>query len=227
MARFPLPVPAPGHVRVAPSLLAADFARLADEVQRIAAAGADVLHLDIMDGHFVPNLTIGPALVEALRRTSSLPFDVHLMVSHPSRFVTPFAEAGADSITFHVECADPVADVLARIRAAGCATGLSVRPNTPADALLPWLDQIDLVLVMTVEPGYGGQAFMPEMLPKIRTLRQAITQGQRPVYLEVDGGIGPKNVAEVVAAGADLLVAGTSVFRAADPAAAIRALQHA
>ena len=227
MARFPLPVPAPGHVRVAPSLLAADFARLADEVQRIAAAGADVLHLDIMDGHFVPNLTIGPALVEALRRTSSLPFDVHLMVSHPSRFVTPFAEAGADSITFHVECADPVADVLARIRAAGCATGLSVRPNTPADALLPWLDQVDLVLVMTVEPGYGGQAFMPEMLPKIRTLRQAINQGQRPVYLEVDGGIGPKNVAEVVAAGADLLVAGTSVFRAADPAAAIRALQHA
>ena len=227
MARFPLPVPAPGHVRVAPSLLAADFARLADEVQRIAAAGADVLHLDIMDGHFVPNLTIGPALVEALRRTSALPFDVHLMVSHPGRFVTPFAEAGADSITFHVEGADPVAEVLARIRAAGCATGLSVRPNTPADALLPWLDQIDLVLVMTVEPGYGGQAFMPEMLPKIRTLRQAINQGQRPVYLEVDGGISPKNVAEVVAAGADLLVAGTSVFRAADPAAAIRALQHA
>jgi len=225
MARFPLPVPAPGHVRVAPSLLAADFARLADEVQRIAAAGADVLHLDIMDGHFVPNLTVGPALVEALRRTSSLPFDVHLMVSHPSRFVTPFAEAGADSITFHVECADPVAEVLARIRAAGCATGLSVRPNTPVAGLLPWLDQIDLVLVMTVEPGYGGQAFMPEMLPKIRTLRQAINQGQRPVYLEVDGGISPKNVAEVVAAGADLLVAGTSVFRAADPAAAIRALQ--
>ncbi|MEI8080149.1 MAG: ribulose-phosphate 3-epimerase, partial [bacterium] len=126
-----------------------------------------------------------------------------------------------------VECADPVAEVLARIRAAGCATGLSVRPNTPADALLPWLNQIDLVLVMTVEPGYGGQAFMPEMLPKIRTLRQAINQGQHPIYVQVDGGIGPKNVAAVVAAGADLLVAGTSVFRAADPAAAIRALQHA
>lgn len=225
MARFPLPVPAPGHVRVAPSLLAADFARLADEVRRIAAAGADMLHLDIMDGHFVPNLTLGPALVEALRRASSLPFDVHLMVSHPGRFVTPFAEAGADSITFHVECADPVPEVLARIRAAGCATGLSVRPQTPAAALLPWLDQVDLVLVMTVEPGYGGQAFMPEMLPKIRALRQAINQGQRPVYLEVDGGIGPQNVAEVIAAGADLLVAGTSVFRAADPAAAIRALR--
>ena len=225
MARFPLPVPAPGHVRVAPSLLAADFARLADEVRRIAAAGADMLHLDIMDGHFVPNLTLGPALVEALRRASSLPFDVHLMVSHPGRFVTPFAEAGADSITFHVECADPVPEVLARIRAAGCATGLSVRPQTPAAALLPWLDQVDLVLVMTVGPGYGGQAFMPEMLPKIRALRQAINQGQRPVYLEVDGGIGPQNVAEVIAAGADLLVAGTSVFRAADPAAAIRALR--
>ena len=227
MSRFPLPAPAPGHVRVAPSLLAADFARLAEEIHRIEEAGADILHLDIMDGHFVPNLTFGPALVAALRRTSSLPFDVHLMVSHPGHFVAPFAEAGADGITFHVECADPVPEVLACIRAAGCATGLSVRPKTTAGALLPWLDQVDLVLVMTVEPGYGGQAFMPEMLPKIRALRQAINRGKRPVHLEVDGGIGPNNVGGVVAAGADLLVAGTSVFRAPDPAAAIRALQHA
>ncbi|MFA5205998.1 MAG: ribulose-phosphate 3-epimerase [Lentisphaeria bacterium] len=225
MSHFPLPVPAAGRVRVAPSLLAADFARLAEEVRRVAEAGAEVLHLDIMDGHFVPNLTIGPALVEALRKTTTLPFDVHLMVSHPSRFVTPFAEAGADGITFHVECADPVTETLAQIRAAGCATGLSVRPKTPATALLPWLNQLDLVLVMTVEPGYGGQAFMPDMLPKIRDLRQAIDRTGRPVHLEVDGGVGPKNVAEVVAAGANLLVAGTSVFRAADPAAAIRTLR--
>lgn len=224
MARFPLPVPAPGHVRVAPSLLAADFARLADEVQRIAAAGADVLHLDIMDGHFVPNLTIGPALVEALRRTSALPFDVHLMVSHPGRFVTPFAEAGADSITFHVEGADPVAEVLARIRAAGCATGLSVRPNTPADALLPWLDQIDLVLVMTVEPGYGGQHFIYEMLDKIEAIRGMLRDDQR---LEVDGGINPQTARLCAQKGADVFVAGENIFGSHDIAAAIADLRSA
>lgn len=213
MSRFPLPQPAPGRIQLAPSLLAADFSCLRDEVQRVENAGADMLHLDVMDGHFVPNLTIGPALVQALRRVCSLPFDVHLMLDRPELLLGSFVAAGADAITIHVEAACDVAATLAAIRAAGCAAGLSLRPRTSAHALLPYLAAVDLLLVMTVEPGYGGQAFMADQVPKIRELRKLIAAADHPIHLQVDGGITAETATQVVEAGADLLVAGTSVFR--------------
>lgn len=220
----PLPLPQPGTILVAPSLLASDFGRLADEVRRVETAGADVLHLDVMDGHFVPNLTIGPALVEAVRKNSAMPFDVHLMLEHPEQFVDAFVKAGADHITVHVESRADLPAVLRAIRAAGCTTGLSLRPRTPAAAILPYLPLLDLVLVMTVEPGFGGQSFMEDQIPKIKELHEAIASRGTPVHLEVDGGVGSATAPRVVAAGANLLVAGTSVFRAPDAAAAIAAL---
>ncbi len=220
MSSHPLPAPVPGRILIAPSLLAADFGQLAAEVRRIEEAGADVLHLDVMDGHFVPNLTIGPALVEALRRESRLPFDVHLMVECPDRFVTSFIQAGADQVTIHVEAQSGVGATLAAIHAAGATAGLALRPQTPASALLPFLGQIELILVMTVEPGFGGQPFMEDQLAKIAEFRRAVAASGRPVHIEVDGGIGVANAARVVAAGADLLVAGTSVFRAKNGVAA-------
>ena len=199
---------------IAPSLLAADFSRLGDDIRAADTAGADVLHVDIMDGHFVPNLTIGPPVVAALRDVSSLPFDVHLMLTHPEQYVAPFVQAGADNITIHVEIEGDVAECLRDIRQKGCTAGISLRPATPAASLLPYLNQIDLILVMTVEPGFGGQAFMPEMLPKIREIRACLDRARLPVHLEVDGGIDANTAPQVVAAGANLLVAGTSVFRA-------------
>ena len=225
-SQHPLPSASVSRVLIAPSLLAADFTRLGDEVRLIEEGGADVLHVDVMDGHFVPNLTLGPPLVESLRRVSGLPFDVHLMVTNPELFVVPFAKAGADHITVHVEIATPIPALLEAIHAAGCTAGISLRPKTPAAAVLPYLDQLDLILVMSVEPGFGGQAFMPEVLPKIRELRQAITASGRPIHLQVDGGVGPANVATIKEAGINLLVGGTSVFRSPDgAAAAIRRLR--
>ncbi len=205
---------------MAPSILAADFSRLGDEVRAAEAAGADLLHVDVMDGHFVPNLTVGPPLVAALRRSSNLPFDVHLMVTNPARFVAPFATAGADHLTVHVESADDPAQVLAAICAAGCSAGISLRPRTPAEAVFPYLKLVRLVLVMTVEPGFGGQAFMADMVPKIARIRQEIAATGADVLLEVDGGINPDTARIAVAAGADVLVAGTSVFHAGDGIAA-------
>jgi len=233
-------IPPPGSARrplsgldyrrllVAPSLLAADFARLGEEIRRVADAGADVLHLDIMDGHFVPNLTIGPPVIDKLRPMTNLPFDVHLMLTNPRSFVGPFAAAGADHLTIHVECADDLAATFSEIRRAGGSAGISLRPATPAAAVIPWLPQVDLVLVMTVEPGFGGQSFMPDQLPKIRELRRAIAACGRPVHLEVDGGIAAGTVSRVAAAGANLMVAGTAVFRHPDGAArAIAQLREA
>lgn len=205
---------------MAPSILAADFGRLGDEARAAEAAGADLLHVDVMDGHFVPNLTVGPPVVAALRRSSNLPFDVHLMVTNPARFVAPFATAGADHLTVHVESADDPATVLAAICAAGCSAGISLCPRTPAEAVFPYLKLVRLVLVMTVEPGFGGQAFMADMVPKIARIRQEIAATGADVLLEVDGGINPDTARIAVAAGADLLVAGTSVFHAGDGIAA-------
>lgn len=208
------------RVLVAPSLLAADFAFLANEVQRIEEAGADLLHLDVMDAHFVPNLTMGPALISALRKHSSLPFDTHLMLSRPLQYIGSFVNAGSDHITFHVESDDDPLAVIAAIREQGASVGVSVKPKTPASAVAALMDKIDLVLVMSVEPGFGGQSFMSEVVPKVAELRAMANQVNPRIHIEIDGGIGGETAPAAVAQGANMLVAGTSVFRAPDGAAA-------
>lgn len=205
------------RVLVAPSLLAARYDRLAEEVKAVEEAGAEVLHLDIMDGHFVPNLSFGADLVKALRPPSRMLFDVHLMIDDPLEYAPRFRDAGADHITFHVEAAgEDTGKVVDAIHELGCSAGLSLRPGTPASALLPYLSQIEMVLVMTVEPGFGGQSFHPEQLPKIRAFRDAIDGAGLTTRLEVDGGVAEKTAALCREAGADVLVAGSSVFRCAD-----------
>ncbi len=199
-------------VRIAPSILAADFARLGEEVRALEDAGADFIHIDVMDGHFVPNLTVGPALVQALRPYSSLPFDVHLMISPVDDFVPKFAEAGADIITVHAEAGPDVAGTIALIKKQGKKAGISLNPGTAAEAVGPVLAEVDLILVMSVYPGFGGQTFMASQLDKIRTMRGRIDASGRCIDLEVDGGITPDTAAQAVAAGADLLVAGTATF---------------
>ncbi|MBI2104900.1 MAG: ribulose-phosphate 3-epimerase [Candidatus Omnitrophica bacterium] len=213
------------RIIVAPSLLACDFGRLAEEVRQVEAAGADWLHVDVMDGHFVPNLTIGPAVVEAIRRSSRVPLDVHLMLDRPQEFLTPFLDAGAHYLTVHVEAEglrteSVLRKALEAIRGAGAKAGLSLRPRTSAEALQPFLDAVDLVLVMTVEPGFGGQAFMPEAMPKVRKLREAFAGD-----LAVDGGINALTGRACREAGANVLVAGTSIFRAPSYQDAIRSLR--
>lgn len=197
----------------APSILAADFAKLGDEIKRVEDAGADLIHIDIMDAHFVPNLTIGPSVVKSIRKITSLPFDVHLMLTNPLPFVKPFAEAGADNITFHIECNNDIEETIAAIRNEGCSVGLSLRPKTQAETIIPYLEKIDLVLVMTVEPGFGGQSFMADMMPKVKKFREAINKTTRPVHLEVDGGIDSNSVYTVAKTGANMMVAGTYIFR--------------
>ncbi|RMG11231.1 MAG: ribulose-phosphate 3-epimerase [Planctomycetota bacterium] len=208
---------------VAPSILSADFARLADEAERMKASGADWLHVDVMDGHFVPNLTVGPPVVKALRGVSELPLDCHLMIEDPFAYAPRFVDAGAHGITFHVEVGGDLRGLCERIRAAGVRAGAALKPATPPDAVFDLLDVLDMVLVMTVEPGFGGQAYMADMGPKISAVREAI--GERPVDLQVDGGLNPETVRHAAAAGANVIVAGSAVFRAPDAAAAIEALR--
>ncbi len=221
------------RTRIAPSILSADFARLGDEVKAITAAGADYIHIDVMDGHFVPNLTIGPAVVEALRPHSTLPFDVHLMISPVDPYVPAFAKAGADIITVHPEAGPHLHRTVQLIKSLGKKAGVSLNPATPPSALDGVLDDIDLILVMTVNPGFGGQTFITGQLDKIRTLRQridALTAGNgRAIDLEVDGGINEETARQAVGAGADVLVAGTASFAggAAAYAANIRRLRQA
>ncbi|MBV9734336.1 MAG: ribulose-phosphate 3-epimerase [Acidisphaera sp.] len=214
-------------VIVAPSLLAADFSRLAEEAKAVEAAGADWLHLDVMDGHFVPNISFGPLVLRALRRHVRLPFDVHLMIAPADPFLDDFAAAGADHITVHVEAGPHLHRSLQRIRGLGKAAGVALNPATPVESVAYVLDAIDLVNVMTVNPGFGGQKFLAGQLPKIAALRRMIDAAGRRIALEVDGGIDPASARAAVEAGADTLVAGTAIYAAADYAGAIAALRPA
>lgn len=215
-------------ITVAPSLLAADFSRLADELKAIEDAGAEVLHLDIMDGHLVPNISFGPPVIKALRRHCRLPFDTHLMITDPLKYLKAFADSGSNSITFHIECADDPDEVIGEIHNLGMTAGITLKPGTAAADIIPFLDRVDLVLVMSVEPGFGGQSFMADMMPKVTEIRNAIRACGRSVHLEIDGGIDEKTVFTAAAAGAAMMVAGTAVFRHPQgPAEAIRRLRLA
>jgi len=214
---------APESALIAPSILSADFAHLGDECRQVLEGGADLLHLDVMDGHFAPNLTMGPALCAAIARELPSAFlDVHLMVTDPERFVDPFVKAGAHHLTFHIEAVPEPAHLARRIRSADLTAGLAINPATPVDAVLPWLDHFDLILVMSVVPGFSGQAFKPEVLGKVRRIAEELRTEQR---LEMDGGIGPANAPECCASGCDVLVAATAIFGERDRRAAVRALR--
>lgn len=202
----------PGGLRLAPSILSADFARLGSQIQEVEAAGADWIHVDVMDGHFVPNLTMGPAVVEACRRATRLPLDVHLMVEEPSRFLEAFADAGADHLTIHIEACPHVHQVIQSIREMGRRAGISLNPGTPPEAVREILPLVDIVLVMSVNPGYSGQQFIEAVLPKIQTLRRWIEEGRFAAVIEVDGGIDAATAPLAAGAGAEVFVAATAVF---------------
>lgn len=208
-------------MKIAPSLLAADFSALGEEVRRVA--GADLLHIDVMDGHFVPNLSVGPQIVAALRDKSRLPFDVHLMLSHPERYIPVFCKAGADRVSVHVECEEDTGRLLSVIEESGAVPGLAISPKTPVEKLAPYADRIGFVIVMTVEPGFGGQTMLTEPLEKIRWLKAHYPR----LEVEVDGGVNRDTAHLCREAGADVLVAGTAVFKADDPEGEMRALREA
>jgi ribulose-phosphate 3-epimerase len=213
-------------IKIAPSILSADFARLGDEVRAIEAGGADYVHVDVMDGHFVPNITIGPLIVAALRPVTKLPLDVHLMIENPDQYIPAFAEAGADIIVVHAEASTHLHRSVQLIKSLGKRAGVSLNPATSLSALEMVLPDIDLALLMTVNPGFGGQSFIENCLPKITALRQQITQLGLNVELQVDGGVKVDNIGKIAAAGADVFVAGSAVFSTDDYAATIAALKE-
>ena len=214
-------------VKIAPSILAADFARLGEEVARVEAAGADMLHVDVMDGHFVPNLTIGPPVIKAIKSVTNLPLDVHLMVEQPDGLLTDFIDAGSDNLTVHVEACRHLHRTVQSIRDAGVQASVVLNPATSLHALDEILPDVHMVLLMSVNPGFGGQRFLPSTLQKIRQLKGQITERRLPVVIEVDGGVKANNAAEICAAGADVLVAGTAIFGQPDYKAAISSLRAA
>ncbi len=218
-------MPASMTFRIAPSILSADFARLGEEVSAVEAAGADLLHFDVMDNHYVPNLSIGPLVCASLRPRTRLPIDVHLMVKPVDRIVPEFAKAGANIISFHPEASEHVDRTIALIRECGCKAGLAFNPATPLSHLDHTLEKLDLVLIMSVNPGFGGQQFIASVLPKIAEARARITKSGRDIWLEVDGGVKTGNIGEIAKAGADTFVAGSAIFGSADYAASLREMR--
>ena len=214
-------------VKIAPSILAADFSQLGEDVQKVEESGADLIHFDIMDGHFVPNLTMGAELVKSIRRHTELPFDVHLMMTHPQDYIESFVNAGADLITIHTEIVTaPIDVVIEKIKSFNVQVGLATRPQTPISVIDPYLSDLDLVLLMSVEPGFGGQKFIPDTLDKISYVDQKIKEIGKPIDLEVDGGINEKTAPLVIERGATILVAGTAVFKQSNYADAMNQLRH-
>lgn len=214
-------------VQIAPSILSADFSKLGDQVRLIEDAGAEVLHIDVMDGHFVPNLTIGSLVVKALRPHSKMRFDVHLMIENPERYIDDFAKAGADHITVHLEATPHIHRAIQQIKALGLTAGVALNPATPLDGIKYILEDLDMVLIMSVNPGFGGQKFIPNVLPKIEVLHRHLDQMQSSCEIEIDGGINLDTAYAAVKAGANILVAGAAVFADPDPAQAVRAIREA
>ncbi len=210
---------------IAPSLLSCDFSKMGQEIKRMEEAKADFMHLDVMDGHFVPNITFGAPVIKTVRSYTDVPFDVHLMISEPLKYIDDFADAGADIITFHVESDSPIQETIDKIKSRGVKAGLVIKPNTPASAVFPYLKDLYMVLVMTVEPGFGGQSFMEDMLPKVEEIRTEANKTNPQLLIEVDGGIAEGTIAKASKAGVDICVAGTAVFKADDSAQAIASLK--
>jgi ribulose-phosphate 3-epimerase len=212
---------------IAPSILSADFSRLRDEIQAVESAGADWLHVDVMDGHFVPNITVGPVVVESIRKVTRLPLDVHLMITDPDKYAPEFIKAGADWVSIHPECCNDLKSSLKEIRKLGAKASIAVNPDVPLDKVEPYISDIDMLLMMTVFPGFAGQALIEDVLPKIETARSVVTQRRLPILIEADGGIKADNIGRVVQAGAEVIVSGSGIFKTRDYAETIRRMRKA
>lgn len=213
-------------MKIAPSMLSCDFSQMGNQTQKMDKAKADFIHLDVMDGHFVPNLTFGAPVIKAIRPFTELPFDVHLMISNPLDYIDDFAKSGADIITFHIEADSPIKETIEKIKSHNILAGLVIKPNTPAEAIFPYLEMLDWVLVMTVEPGFGGQSFMAEHLIKVKQIKEQCKKIGKEIVVEIDGGVGVDNIKQAHLAGVDVCVAGTSVFKAEDTQKAISDLKQ-